>query len=256
MANTQHPLRQVILDLLVDNKNTSISFQKIKEHVEASDKLSAADKSNLSEVIKDILKSLEQDGLVKNFAPKGSSRKTQYKYIRPKSSKGPIDTIETISDTNYIGRAGEYAVMSELMFLGYDVNLMTIDKGQDLIAHKNGDFVYIQVKTTSIDNSGQRATWQIKTDIFNKFSEKFDMFYVLVLRCKANGKPQNRFFTFSSQEIQTFHSQDAIGASNNAITIKIRYDGATPKLYHTKEIDITRWESFESIEGRRIQPRG
>lgn len=57
--------------------------------------------------------------------------------------KAPIDATCPI-DTNYIGKAGECAVLSELMFRGYNANVMLIDEGIDIIAEKNNVYYYIQ----------------------------------------------------------------------------------------------------------------
>lgn len=51
----------------------------------------------------------------------------------------------------YVGTAGEIAVISELMFNGFNANRMMIDEGIDIIATKNNIYRYIQVKTTYIE---------------------------------------------------------------------------------------------------------
>ena len=50
----------------------------------------------------------------------------------------------------YIGKAGEHAVLSELLFLGYNAALMSVDVGVDIVATKNNEIYNIQVKTRNI----------------------------------------------------------------------------------------------------------
>ena len=53
--------------------------------------------------------------------------------------------------TTYTGTGGEYLIMSELLFQGYNVNKMTVDDGEDIIATKNDKFYFLQIKTSYLD---------------------------------------------------------------------------------------------------------
>lgn len=66
--------------------------------------------------------------------------KGMYK-IRPvassanKSKQRAIEPIQTPDvSTSYTGAGGEFLIMSELLFQGYNVNKMTVDDGEDIIA--------------------------------------------------------------------------------------------------------------------------
>jgi len=68
---------------------------------------------------------------------KGGERRGVYRLKRVRQSDVvllPFNEPKQSSDTGFIGKAGEYAVMSELLFKGFNVSLMTVDKGIDIIA--------------------------------------------------------------------------------------------------------------------------
>ncbi len=45
---------------------------------------------------------------------------------------------------NFLGKAGEYAVMAELLFGEYKVSSMIVDEGVDIVASKDNRFFYVQ----------------------------------------------------------------------------------------------------------------
>lgn len=61
----------------------------------------------------------------------------------------------------FLGKAGEYAVMSELLFWGYNVSLMAVDQGIDLVTSKNGRYHHIQVKTAKAKRKPSSSRLQI-----------------------------------------------------------------------------------------------
>jgi len=78
-----------------------------------------------------------------------------------------IDTPQKPKKDNlFVGKAGECAVMSELLFRGYNVNQMMVDDGVDIVASMKNIFYYIQVKTTHTD-SNNKIYSAIKTDRFD-----------------------------------------------------------------------------------------
>jgi hypothetical protein len=56
-----------------------------------------------------------------------------------------------MSSTHYIGKAGQFAVMAELAFRGYNVAIPEIDKGDDVFVLNDttGNLTRIQVKTAT-----------------------------------------------------------------------------------------------------------
>ena len=131
---------------------------------------------------------------------------------------------------------------------------MTVDKGQDIIARKDSTWYFIQVKTTSLD-SNKKACWKIPKHTVNRFYAEGTMKYVLVARCSAVGKPQNRIFCFSNDEINTFTTQGYISQGRDDITITIQYsqDNVPYLCSGNAQTDVSKWGNLDSIIGRRLQ---
>lgn len=143
--------------------------------------------------------------------------------------------------TLFVGKAGECAVMSELLFRGYNANLMIVDDGVDIVASKNNLFFFIQVKTTTLKDKG-RIYASIKRERFEAFTHT-QIRYVIVARCNISGLDTNLYFVFNNQNIDEFIFDKLVNRNESMISIKIRIDedkGNKPILYHdNKEKDIT-----------------
>lgn len=88
----------------------------------------------------------------------------------------------------YIGYAGEHRVMSELMLHGVDAMDPSIDEGFDLVARKNDNIFYIQVKTTFLGKK-DRYVFDLKEKNFeSKFKGKIKSVVVFVMIDATNGK--------------------------------------------------------------------
>ncbi len=68
--------------------------------------------------------------------------------MKPKLCDAPIVT------TQYTGKAGEAAVISEMLFYGFNASAMTVDDGIDVVASKNNKYYHIQVKTANPSTAG------------------------------------------------------------------------------------------------------
>lgn len=164
---------------------------------------------------------------------------TKGKYKQTKEKKTPGGGVlppELTSD--YIGRAGELAVMSELMFRGYNVNRMMIDDGIDIIASKNNVYHYVQVKTTEIREG--RITQQIKYSSFERHIEN-RVCYIIVVRYKDGDSVRNLFFNFTHDEIEKAVWHRCVLRGERGYSIKIKFVGPnkTPVLYDEKEMDVS-----------------
>ena len=69
------------------------------------------------------------------------------------------------TDKAFMGKAGELAVMSELLFWGYNTSAMLVDSGIDLVASKGGKYFHVQVKTAT-EQDGGRFQFTIKNSSF------------------------------------------------------------------------------------------
>lgn len=160
-------------------------------------------------------------------------------------TKRPMKRIATGSDspssigTDYIGRAGECAVMSELLFRGYNANRMMVDEGVDIIAVKDNLYYYIQVKTTNINAQG-RIYVQIKTDKFAQFMNA-QIRYIIVARYTEGGVGKNMFFQLTPNIISQGVFQGFVKQGTDSVAIKINFHPLTgqPRLYDgNKEMPI------------------
>jgi len=94
-----------------------------------------------------------------------------------------VSKFEDIS-SGHIGIAGEHAVVSELLFRGYNTSLMSVDIGIDLVAIKDSRTYYIQVKTATINDRNYYA-YDIRVVSFERH-ENSQTFYVFILREQEN----------------------------------------------------------------------
>ena len=148
------------------------------------------------------------------------------KYGKRKKKTVLLDPV----NSEYIGTAGECAVISELLFSGYNANRMMIDDGVDIIAFKDNVYYYVQVKTTSIKDG--RIYAQINLDRFNQYMP-VQMRYVIVARYNDKGIDRNMFFSFTPQQIDEAIYNRCIKKGENSVSIKIRFNDKSgdPYLY-------------------------
>lgn len=121
---------------------------------------------------------------------KGGYRKGYYKLRKPKKKAekpvvAPIskDRQSTVN-SNFIGKAGEMAVCSELLFREYIATTMPFDDGIDIVAMKEGKTFYIQVKTTQLTKEGNFSI-KIPTSSYERYCRN-DCFYIFVVRGEKN----------------------------------------------------------------------
>jgi len=83
----------------------------------------------------------------------------------------------------YIGKAGEHAVLSELLFRGYDAALMAVDIGVDILATKNSETFHLQVKTRNISQRHDAFHFNVRIAAFERH-QTGKTFYIFILREK------------------------------------------------------------------------
>ena len=81
------------------------------------------------------------------------------------------------------GKGGEAAVMSELLFRGYNASLLSVDAGIDIAALKDGRTYLIQVKTKHWSKRSQFLV-NLELGALNRYVES-NAFLVLVGRDRA-----------------------------------------------------------------------
>lgn len=133
---------------------------------------------------------------------------------------------------NFLGKAGEYAVMSELLFWEFNVSSMIVDDGIDLVASKDNKFFHIQVKTSSCPKD---SIWRftISKASFMRYNSG-NVFYVFVLR-KAEG---NDFIIIPSQQI-SYMIHSSIISDTQTLSINISYHEKKKEYLLNGKIDVT-----------------
>ena len=159
-------------------------------------------------------------------------------YLRKNKRPIPDGEMQLPSDPRFKGAAGECAVMSELLFRGYNANRMIVDEGVDLVAVKDNIYYYVQVKTTSIKNG--RVICSIDKLRHNQYIGK-QMRYIIVARTKdTNDSDKNIFFLFTPEKIEECIHQKCVNVGEKGVNIKIKFHERTqePLLYDDKEMSI------------------
>ncbi len=170
-----------------------------------------------------------QSGVIMQCSKK---RKGAFAYkVRPVRGARPVTMRpeSDTTDTNYIGKAGEFAVLSELVAAGYNANMMAIDEGIDIVASKNNIFYYIQVKTTYFDENG-KCSIQIPRQNFERVYSG-NVIYIGAIREKIG---QFKLFVFSQRDIDKLVFNGYVDKTDSNIIIRIFFDSITnqPKLYN------------------------
>lgn len=113
---------------------------------------------------------------------KGGVRRGYYRLRRGANPTTPIIKIPPPTfNTLYTGRAGEYAVASELLFWGFNISAMAVDRGIDLIAEKDGKFKYIQVKTSTARTDENHFSFIVEQSKFDANLSN-SPWYIFVMR--------------------------------------------------------------------------
>lgn len=143
--------------------------------------------------------------------------------------------------TGFTGSAGEYAVMSEFLFRGYNASKMTVDDGIDLVASKEDKYFHIQVKTANYaDGKPFQATIRERA-----FRHSSNMFYIIVLRAPTAVGFVNRYVVFPSSDIRRLITQ---GVLKDATTISIRISIENQKYMLNQVLDVSHHvNDFDSI---------
>lgn len=131
--------------------------------------------------------------------------------------------------TQFIGKAGEYMVVGELLFRGYNASIMSVDIGQDIVATKDNKLFDIQVKTSQ-ENKFNRYVCDIRKSAFEKFDTK-NMFYIFVLK-RMN---ETNFLILPSSKIEENVSSKHILTINDDKSYRVNISIRDGKPYLGKQ---------------------
>lgn len=121
-------------------------------------------------------------------------------------------------ETGYLGKAGEHAVMSELLFWGFNASLMAVDQGIDVVASRGGHYFHLQVKTATARADG-KYWFSIRNQAFES-NHRSSTFYVLVLRARSS----HVFLVFPSSWLDIQRNAGMIRDGESALSFTITLD--------------------------------
>ena len=137
-----------------------------------------------------------------------------------------------IEDTGFVGRGGEYAVMSELLFRGFNVSLMSVDKGIDIVAANDKDkYFHLQVKTANAKNGLYQFNIKRKSFDANHSSQTF---YVFVLRKESRCD----FVVMPNTQVANCVTL-GVSKGQDTLSVRITYDSKTRKYSLNNNQDIS-----------------
>ncbi len=164
---------------------------------------------------------------------KGSYRKGWYRTKIDRSATVLDQIVPPDTDKAFTGKAGEYAVMSELLFWGYNASAMSVDNGIDVVASKDNKYFHIQVKT-SAEKEGGKFQFSIKNSSFNAHHNS-SMFYVFVLRRQL----RNEYVIIPSSHLQVLVAGGKISPGPTLpIVIGVDSNGKRYTLNGTTNVDV------------------
>jgi len=177
---------------------------------------------------------IEKPKFTKVKNAKGAYKKGFYRLKRVIKQPDLFPTPEPLQtdDTGYIGKAGEMAVMAELLFRKFNVAMMTVDKGIDIVAANDvGKYFHIQVKTTG----GNDGVYQfsIKRKAFDA-SNAGNTFYIFVMRSIA----RSDYLILPNPILASYIGIDVVKGVDT-LGVKVSYDSKTKKYTLNSKVDIT-----------------
>lgn len=182
----------------------------------------------------DILKNKSKSSFTKPKNARGGVKRGIYKLkIQRKSlSREIVVPQQPIVNALYTGKAGEFAVMSELLFFGFNASYMAVDDGIDIVASKDNKYFHIQVKTANISDSNKYVFTFNQRSYDSKDSSS--TYYILVMRTFTGISYMNNFLIFPNSEIRRLIDAGII-SKGEKFSCRIEQDKSGRYLLNTKE---------------------
>ena len=164
----------------------------------------------------------------------GGSKRGVYKLKRRPVIK-PTPTSAPSVSSQYTGKAGEAAVISELLFYGFNASAMTVDDGIDVVAEKNNKYFHIQVKTSNVSESGSFGFTLKKSSFVAK--DSFQTFYILVIRESDSYRYFNDYVILPSSQVRQMIEVGII-KDGPTLSMRVQKDKRGSYLLNAKQ-DVT-----------------
>lgn len=165
----------------------------------------------------------------------GAPRKGVYRLKRGASAPAVqvIKPTPPAANTLFLGKAGEYAVASELLFWGFNVSLMAVDQGVDLVVEKDGKFRHIQVKTSVASTGDRPFGFQIQQKVFDACLQ-LNPWYVFAMRQGVH----TDYAVIPSSHLLHLRATGIIGGKDFSIQISRDTKGRQYKLNGSHDINM------------------
>lgn len=218
---------QVAKEILTDNRNKAMHVNEIaKIAVQTNRNMAMTEEDFATKVAAALAANVKTKSptFIKPKNPKtGVARKGYYKLKR--TAMQPVVLIPKIKapavKSTFAGKAGEYAVASELLFWGYNVATAAIDEGIDLIVEtRPNTFKYVQVKTATPKGDGLTFDFKIDDKSFTSTASR-NPWYIFVLREER----RNTFVLIPFNHL-AFLKQQGVIRGSSALSIQITKDNS------------------------------
>jgi hypothetical protein len=164
----------------------------------------------------------------------GGYKRGIYKLKRKQAAQTKPSATPSVT-TQFTGRAGENAVISELLFYGFNACAMSVDDGIDVIASKDNKYFHVQVKTSNSSES-RFFNATIKSSSF-KAKNTFQMFYIFVLRQNDKNRYFNDYLILPSNQIWQL-IETGVVKDSPTLSIRIQRDKGGLYILNKKQ-DVT-----------------
>ncbi|RWU06679.1 hypothetical protein DWB63_02645 [Pseudodesulfovibrio sp. S3] len=144
----------------------------------------------------------------------------------------------------YTGKAGEYALLSELLFRGYNASIMTVDEGIDVVASRENKYFHIQVKTANRNPQG-KFQFTISAKSYKSYDAS-TTFYVLITRRFMCNSWRSDYVVLQSSDIAKFIATGII-KDGKQYSLVVRYEGDKCLLNRNKDVTY-HLNNFESMK--------
>lgn len=149
-----------------------------------------------------------------------------------------IKTIDIVPppdvNTLFLGKAGEMAVMSELLFWGFNASLMSVDQGIDIVASKGEAYFHLQVKTATQRSDG-KYFFSIKKKSFEA-NNTGKTFYIFLMRTTQQN---NIYAIFPSSYLDIQCQAGGIKSSDSSISLTISADAKNKEFIMNGKQSVT-----------------
>lgn len=177
---------------ILTDKKKSLSYKNIVIEAQKQNLISDKGKTPWHTMYVQIRRDIKNKGALSEFIKVGAGtfalndeREKIEKEVKPDSIKEELLLEEEAEvEGGYIGKAGEYSVLSELLFRGFNASLMAVDTGVDILATKDNEVFNIQVKTRNVSKRHDAYFFNIRIASFERHNPG-KTFYIFLLREKG-----------------------------------------------------------------------